>query len=288
MTGVTVLFGIGAAKAGTTWLHRMLSGHPDCYFRSIKEVHYFDTLDRSGAKWRARKPAQKLAALDKRRGAVRSDRVRRKDLRDWQAMLARDDASHQTYLAYLLDGSDRSRVVGDITPSYALLDEAGFAEMAALVPDTRFIYLLRDPLDRLWSNIRMSAFRQTGGGAEFATRANQLLDAFVAGLHPAADQRCDYVATLKRLTAAVAPERIFLGYFEELFTQNSLTRITGFLGLAPMMVRADDKVLQGHDLGLDIERRKRALDRLRPQYDTVSQFLTRPVPARWQAQSSGG
>lgn len=44
---VTLLFGIGAPKAGTSWLHRYLSGHPDCHFPAQKESHYFDRLARS-------------------------------------------------------------------------------------------------------------------------------------------------------------------------------------------------------------------------------------------------
>ena len=35
--------GIGAQKAGTTWLHRNLQCHPDCYFPpGIKEIRFFD------------------------------------------------------------------------------------------------------------------------------------------------------------------------------------------------------------------------------------------------------
>lgn len=35
--------GIGAAKAGTTWLHQQLRHHPDIFVSSTKEIHYFDT-----------------------------------------------------------------------------------------------------------------------------------------------------------------------------------------------------------------------------------------------------
>ena len=41
-TDKTVLFGIGAQKAGTSWLHSVLSSHPECHL-PVKEVHYFDT-----------------------------------------------------------------------------------------------------------------------------------------------------------------------------------------------------------------------------------------------------
>ena len=34
---------IGAQKSGTTWLHRVLMGHPDIYLPPQKEVHYFNS-----------------------------------------------------------------------------------------------------------------------------------------------------------------------------------------------------------------------------------------------------
>lgn len=35
---------IGAQKAGTTFLHRVLRNHPEIYIPYIKELHYYDTL----------------------------------------------------------------------------------------------------------------------------------------------------------------------------------------------------------------------------------------------------
>ena len=42
--GFPNLLCIGAQKAGTTWLHGMLSQHPDVFRGPMKEVHYFDSL----------------------------------------------------------------------------------------------------------------------------------------------------------------------------------------------------------------------------------------------------
>ena len=51
--------GIGAQKSGTTWLARMLAGHPDVFVTPVKEIHYFDhvrgiTQHLSDAKRRSR------------------------------------------------------------------------------------------------------------------------------------------------------------------------------------------------------------------------------------------
>ena len=45
--------GIGAQKAGTSWLFRNALQHPDVRFGNVKELHYFDRLDRysRGREW---------------------------------------------------------------------------------------------------------------------------------------------------------------------------------------------------------------------------------------------
>ena len=35
---------IGAQKAGTTWLARVLARHDDVFVTPVKEIHYFDQL----------------------------------------------------------------------------------------------------------------------------------------------------------------------------------------------------------------------------------------------------
>ena len=47
--------GIGAPRAGTTWLHEQLAGHTQVYVPSkCKEVHFFDRYFERGAKWYAK------------------------------------------------------------------------------------------------------------------------------------------------------------------------------------------------------------------------------------------
>ena len=33
---------VGAQKAGTTWLARVLEDHPEIFMTPVKEIHYFD------------------------------------------------------------------------------------------------------------------------------------------------------------------------------------------------------------------------------------------------------
>src|SRR2546427_8680745 len=44
--------GIGVPRAGTTWLHTLLSGHPDAYLPTRrKEVRFFDRHFDRGVEW---------------------------------------------------------------------------------------------------------------------------------------------------------------------------------------------------------------------------------------------
>jgi hypothetical protein len=46
--------GIGAPKAGTTWLHHNLAAHPDLFLPEGKEMHYFSDHQFRGLLWYAR------------------------------------------------------------------------------------------------------------------------------------------------------------------------------------------------------------------------------------------
>ena len=67
MAEPVVMYGIGATKAGTSWLYRYLAAHPDGYLRSIKELHFFDSHEKG-----IREGAVTLEVLENGLGAFRS------------------------------------------------------------------------------------------------------------------------------------------------------------------------------------------------------------------------
>lgn len=44
---------------------------------------------------------------------------------------------------------------GEITPAYALLDDATVGELASTFPDLRTFFVVRDPVERAWSSVRL-------------------------------------------------------------------------------------------------------------------------------------
>ena len=55
--------GIGMQKAGTSWLHHQLSGHPDLWLPAHKELHFFDGL--LNPEWDKRRRNAGTAAIQK-------------------------------------------------------------------------------------------------------------------------------------------------------------------------------------------------------------------------------
>ena len=279
MGGQSLIFCIGAAKSGTSWLHDYLRGHPQVRLRRLKELHYFDTLD-TGSDWHLRQMRRKLdqyrARLARKGGQAGNGFLPGviADLEEWLGLFDGRRAIDAAYLKYLGQGQAGARAIGDFTPAYALLPEKVFAHMAGLAQKVRFIFLMRDPLARLWSNVRMNA---GGRGSEALARE---VDRYLAGDNRNLAERSDYAATLKRLLGAVPRKAVHLEFYERLFTPAAIERLCAFLGLAPAPAQFERVVHGGQARGLEMPRQSEVLATLRPQYDYVEDLLG-TLPDQW-------
>jgi Sulfotransferase domain len=105
--------GIGAQKAGTTWLFRHLSTHPQIRFPAGKEIHFW--------------PGKEIRFRDRRvsRGV-------------------------NAWLDLFPAGPPEIRQ-GEITPAYAFLDVEVIAQIHKINPHLRLFYSIRNPIARAWS-----------------------------------------------------------------------------------------------------------------------------------------
>lgn len=285
VTGATVMFCVGATKAGTGWLYEYLSAHPDCHFRSIKELHYFDALDEGRLDRQIERHEARAAVLAKKvaaagGAAVLGEIARLRDRTDWLGVLRRGREDTAAYLGYLHGGRGGESVVGDITPAYSLLGEERLAAMATLAPDVRFVYLLRDPVERLWSHVRMMAVMREPAGGLAPDRAARILKRTLRGEESQIARRSDYAANLARLRRAVG-ERLLVAFHEELFEGDATARICEHLGIAHRPAPGGNVVHQGPPLDMTPEQRAAARAWLAPQYDHVAATEGRLPPA-WQ------
>ncbi len=275
-----LFFCVGAAKAGTSWLHAQMAAHPECHFRALKELHYFDAIDGGRLdKERARHAAEHERVIawagnepTDRQAALMRDRA------EWLDVLARGHEDREAYLTYLTNGAGEARVVGDVTPAYALLSRARLESMAGMAPDVRVLYLLRDPVERLWSHVRMIAARRDPAGAVTARRAGNILRRVLRGEEDQIERRGDYARALRKLQATVPGGRLLIGVFEEMVA-GGLDRLAAFLGIKPFEgILAP--VHTGQPLAMTSDQRQAAAEFLRPQYKAVERTLGR-VPDAW-------
>lgn len=282
----------GATKAGTSSLYRYLHDHPDCHLRSIKEIHYFDTVEFDDYDHQFDVYARLKADLLERQATATKNGNKWKvanlqrqidDVDEVVRILGLGAEGVKDYLFYLLDGIGDKRLAGDITPGYGLLPGARLKEMATMAPDVRFVFLMRDPVDRLWSHVRMQAKRQRRPGEDVAVKAQRIMNRVVnRDLEKHIAPRGDYMAMIEKLKRAVPENKLLIGFSEELLHGAGLTRLCAFLGISERPVERGHHAHAGVALELSDKQRDEAAQFLAPQYAYVQKTFG-PLPARWQA-----
>lgn len=287
MAGPTYLFCLGATKAGTSWLWDHLAAHPECHFRTIKEYNFFFLSDAASFGAAIVQGEQKIARQEARLASLapgeRAWAARHlADLRDWQRLLERRAVDLDAYRDFLTAGCGWRRLVGDITPAYGLLGGKRLRVMMDLAEDVRFLYLIRDPLARLWSHVRMIAAGQAG---DMAQAARGVLDRLLAG---SADnetkwltERGDYPQILTKLDRVLAGRPFRVQFYEDMMTGAGLAKLSQFLGIAEQPGAFGQISHKGVALALPEGYRARLLAWLRPHYEFVAaRFGT--LPDAWR------
>ncbi|WP_188720441.1 sulfotransferase family protein [Actibacterium pelagium] len=277
------MYGIGATKAGTSWLYRYLASHPECAMPPVKELHYFNTDTPEALELQMDRLARHAVTTDE--GGIVGGR-RYRVLEEASEMLTAPRDGDAAYLEYLMGQAAQARLVGDITPAYSMLPAKTFERMSKLAQTTRFIYLIRDPVARLWSNVRMVALRKEKAKTDYAGVSNRIMDRTLRKSDHRALKRSNYKATLEALEAAVPAASRLVLFFEELFTEKTVRRICDFLGLSYVPGDFSFRVNEGPALALDDDRRASAQQLLRDQYEAVAQRFGH-LPEAWQRNMVG-
>ena len=280
----TLLFCAGSVKAGTSWLYDYLRDHPETYFRTIKEMQYFDRLAKGTLPGRIRKLDQEIAKFEQELEAGQAKWVpwvlrQIGDRAEYANVLRSGPEPTAGYLKYLTAGADDKLVAGEMTPEYGLLPVDRMQAVNALAPDVRWIFLMRDPVSRLWSHVRMLVRRAKV--QDFAAACAVKFDEVLAGKAPDVVERGDYAAIHGRLVQAVAPEKRLAMFYEHLMSVEGVARVTRFLGLSDHPATLDRVVHEGVAVDMPEALQQRARDWLRPQYAFVA--ATFGLPSEWES-----
>lgn len=224
---------LGTMKGGTTSLYRYLIRHPDVVAPTTKEIHFFDDHWREGIDWyRRRFPS--VAARTLRR---------------------------------LTPG--RSFRTGEATTRYLSARKVP-ARVKRLLPDARFVVLLRDPATRAYSHYQHNR-RHDRETRSFADATAAEIAGHAAGelrVRPSYLARGVYADQLERWWKEFPRERFLIRQSEEFFAtpERVLDDVGAFLGLKPLAWADSGLTARAYNRHPYAPADAAALDRLRDWY----------------------
>lgn len=193
---------VGAQKAGTTWLNSMLRQHPGVWMPPMKEIRYFDAVHLSRQRLPEKREKAALKAIEK---SVTSDMPDHQKLQQIYCLAAigTQQLNDETY-GQIFRAAAQDQLCGEATPGYALLPDSGIEHMVRLSPHVKILFILRDPIDRAWSELRMT--RQSPG----------IKDIEDAIARPGFYARSDYQSTLARFGRFIPETNFCVMYFDDI------------------------------------------------------------------------
>ena len=210
----TFVLGLGAQKAGSSWLHAQLNRRRDAEFGFLKEYHIHDALTLPEAGFSNRR----------HRSLIKP--------RTWRRQ--RFIAQPQRYYDYFTSLLRRPgiQLTGDITPSYSALSPRTLQEILANFEQreisVRPVFLMRDPIERIISSQRMQLRKQNQLNHD--TEVNALRQLCMERPERVS-LRSDYGHTLMALSQVFDPSACFIDLYERLFTPESWQRLCSVLNV---------------------------------------------------------
>jgi len=271
--------GIGAQKAGTTTLARLLDAHKEIAFSPIKELHYFDekhidtfsifeNIFENRFKTLLNRFAQESPLGD-------AQIARIKTLND-RVCLSKGRFDYPTFFKRQFDLS-QYKCWGEITPAYALLPVKGFKEIYNFYPNAKIIFILRDPIDRIKSHIRFEKKRK------YRTFLEKPLTKIA--LDPEFGDRSRYDLTLNRLLEVFPKKNIHVCFFDDLVShqQDFFDGICDFLNVSRMTL-SKGLLHNKSKASLNLEQldEEPLLEMFESTYKAVASFVDRPLPRSWK------
>jgi hypothetical protein len=220
---------IGAQKAGTTWLHRALGQHSDIWLPPFKEIQYFSRIHigrkvdrKSGQTQHDQRRSQTLLNMIESTADSALSLERKLAQIYCLSLIGKAELTDEWY-SRIFKNSPETRLCGEISPDYALLPDLGVKHILRLQPNVKLLFILRDPIERGWSHLRMGEANGVVANIPHLQRISQ----------PGFLTYSDYMTTIERFRHHVPPENFLTLFFDDITIRprELLVEIYEFLGL---------------------------------------------------------
>lgn len=207
----TFVLGVGAQKAGTTWLHSYVASSANASMGFTKEYHIWDAV---------------CSPLCKNYKLQKSQLSKLNTSNYLRYCMQEIPGFYEGFFNSLFNSG--AKITGDITPSYSVLTEADFHKIKNKIKLTgakvRCVFLMRDPVERCWSAVRMALRNQNKSDDEEQLLAQLYSDEKF-------QFRTRYEVVCERLRNVFEEEELYFGFYETMFDDGELERISNFLSI---------------------------------------------------------
>lgn len=299
MNIVNVIIGLGAQKAGTSWLNAALSQNAPICYGARKEKHILDFLiDDPQLPRKVKSPANLINLFEKifsrpvlsPCSKLITNCGRLVDCEENFELICRAYAK-SIVKEVALEGSNYFL---DITPSYTCLQSHHYSTINKILTaegvKIHFIYIMRDPISRIISAAKMRINRKNLIKKNLSLE--QILSKFYS-IYPEKNSRFsrgNYTHVITSLNDSQVNEKnILYLFYENLFTSKSYTTISEFLNLSlkePSFDTVVHKSLQGQNQAIDISISAFTLECLRKSnkeiYEFCFNYFLNEIPNEWK------
>ena len=251
------LLGVGAQKAGTSWLHKQVSRSKFVDFGILKEYHIWDAIFVKHCNhWLVDEPNKK-PVIDSLR-----------------YLMQKNKGTYETYFAGLVN--DKIKLTGDITPSYAALDKNQFNEIKLRLESYGFqvkvVFLMRDPVLRNWSALRFYNRQKIRNKNVTKSELVKKFEDFYKS--EAVTDRVNYHKTVIALLDTFEKKDIFFSFYEILFQERTINDLSSFLEINMSEVNSDERI----NATESIELPNQTYDRCKEYFAEVYKFCENEFP----------
>jgi hypothetical protein len=270
----------GPQKTGTSWLYHRLKSVPGITMPPVKELSFFHEADvnllinqfnNHNKLWhnyfsqiKNKHVAENMAKqlLEYRKTNFRMAWQQKTYL--WSVLfrfIPRNFSLSGMYLYSSLFNRADGNISGDISPLYFALSNEAIKEIRHFFPELKIIFIIRDPVEREWSQLKMRYYRQKKEGS---------IDDYLKHYNP----QCDYKNAFENWERHFNNSHILYMFYDDLVADpnNFFKQLLTFIGSKITDVNVSGEyVLKGENIPLDPTLKQVLFQKNKDQYHFLSQ-----------------